>query len=554
MKEPWLKVFYNYHLEKSCLRLDVLPKLHICADYLMIICAILFETPWYRRKSLDNLRNGIKKGYLCAENHLNMAQKVIGRTAEMKALKSYLDSGRSEFVALYGRRRVGKTFLIRMAAEDKFSFYVTGVHGATKAEQLTAFAIAIQKCSGSERLNIQKNWILAFYELSRYLETLPEGKKVIFIDELPWMDTPKSGFIAALENFWNSWAALRDDVKLIVCGSATSWMINNLIHSRGGLHNRLTHHLFLEPFCLKECEAYFKEYGFSYSRKQIAECYMVMGGIPYYMSMMDRSKSLAQNIDSLFFSSNAELKDEFSDLYQALFKNAGSHIKVITALSTKGMGLTRKEILASTGLTDNGAFSTVLEELENCGFIRKYSPFGSNISLNRKRQDSSSLYQLIDFYTLFYFRFIEKNSYQDEHFWTTSVNSPLHNTWCGLSFEMLCLCHLKQIKQALGISGVQTLACSWRGKGSESKKGVQIDLLIDRKDETINLCEMKYSKDKFEISLAEEQKLSTRLDTFRAETQTKKSVLLTLITTNGIKQNSHSDIVQSEVTLEDLFW
>ena len=199
-----------------------------------------------------------------------MAKKVIGRTSEIQALKSYLDSGRSEFVAVYGRRRVGKTYLIRMVAEDKFSFYVTGVHDATKAEQLTAFAIAIQKYSGSERLNIQKNWILAFYELSRYLESLPKGKKVVFIDELPWMDTPKSGFIGALENFWNSWAALRDDVKLIVCGSATSWMINNLIHSRGGLHNRLTHHLFLEPFCLKECEEYFKEYGISYSRKQVA--------------------------------------------------------------------------------------------------------------------------------------------------------------------------------------------------------------------------------------------------------------------------------------------
>ena len=482
-----------------------------------------------------------------------MTQKVIGRTAEMKALKGYLNSDRSEFIALYGRRRVGKTFLIRMAAEDKFSFYVTGMHDATKAEQLTTFAIAVQKYSGSEKLNIQKNWILAFYELSRYLESLPKGKKVIFIDELPCMDTPKSGFIAALENFWNSWAALRDDVKLIVCGSATSWMINNLIHSRGGLHNRLTHHLYLEPFCLKECEEYFKEYGFSYSRKQVAECYMIMGGIPYYMSLMDRSKSLAQNIDTLFFSRNAELKDEFRDLYQALFKNAGPHIKVITALSTKGMGLTRKEILAATSLTDNGAFSTVLEELENCGFIRKYSPFGVKVPRNRRRQDSSSVYQLIDFYTLFYFKLIDQNSYQDEHFWTTSVNSPLHNTWCGLSFEMLCLYHIKQIKQALGISGVQTLACSWRSKGDDSKNGVQIDLLIDRKDETINLCEMKYSKDMFEITSSEEQKLTARLDTFRAETGTRKSVLLTLISTNGLKHNTHSGIVQSEVTLDELF-
>lgn len=275
--------------------------------------------------------------------------------------------------------------------------------------------------------------------------------------------------------------------------------------------------------------------------------------VPMVFSFRGNQRQFAQNIDALFFSPNAELKDEFSDLYQALFKNAGPHIKVITALSTKGIWLTRKGIIAATGLTDNGAFSTVLEELENCGFIRKYSPFGSNVSQNRKRLDSSSLYQLIDFYTLFYFRFIEKNSYQDERFWTTSVNSPLHNIWCGLSFEMLCLCHLKQIKMALGISGVQTLACSWRGKGDESKKDVQIDLLIDRKDETINLCEMKYSKDKFEISLAEEQRLSARLDTFRSETNTRKSVLLTLITTKGIKPNSHSDIVQSEVTLEELF-
>ena len=482
-----------------------------------------------------------------------MNQKLIGREPELGALNRYFSSGRSEFIAVYGRRRVGKTFLIRKSVDDQFAFFMTGVHGASKTDQLLNFSIALQKYSNAPSISIQRNWLLAFHALATYLETLPEGNKYVFIDELPWMDTPRSGFIAALENFWNSWAVLRNDIKLIVCGSATSWMISNLIHNRGGLHNRLTNHIKVNPFTLRECENYFSAYNFGYSRKQIAECYMVMGGIPYYMSMMDRSKSLAQNIDALFFSPNAELKDEFSDLYQALFKNAGPHIKVITALSTKGIGLTRKEIIAATGLTDNGAFSTVLEELENCGFIRKYSPFGSNVSQNRKRLDSSSLYQLIDFYTLFYFRFIEKNSYQDEHFWTTSVNSPLHNTWCGLSFEMLCLCHLKQIKMALGISGVQTLACSWRGKGDESKKGVQIDLLIDRKDETINLCEMKYSKDKFEISLAEEQRLSARLDTFRSETNTRKSVLLTLITANGLKYNSHSDIVQNEVTLEELF-
>lgn len=488
--------------------------------------------------------------YIYAENNDDMV-KLVGRKEELKALGEYLNSDKSEFIAVYGRRRVGKTFLIRVAAEDNFSFFVTGMHKATKSEQLTNFAIALQKYSGSEKLSIQKNWILAFYELSCYLETLPEGKKVIFIDELPWMDTAKSGFIPALENFWNSWAVVRNDIKLIVCGSATSWMINNLIRSRGGLHNRLTNHLVVEPFCLQECEDYFNSYGFSYSRKQIAESYMVMGGIPYYMSMMDKGISLAQNVDKLFFSKNAQLKEEFNDLYKALFKNASPHIAVVTALATKSKGLLRKEILQLTGITDNGAFSTVLEELENCGFIRVYEPFGNARTSDNERSKTNSIYQLIDFYTLFYFNFIKNNRYQDENFWTSSINSPLHNSWSGLSFEKLCLSHLNQIKQALGISGVQSLACSWRSESSSP--GAQIDLLIDRKDETINLCEMKFASAEYEISKAYEENLANKIEVFQAETQTRKSVLLTLITTYGVKQNSHSGIVQKQVVLDDLF-
>ncbi len=482
---------------------------------------------------------------------LAMGDFLIGRDAELKALRKYYDSDRSEFIALYGRRRVGKTFLVRKSADEQFAFYVTGMHNATKSEQLTNFAIAMQKYSGAEKLSIPKNWILAFYELSIYLEKLPEGRKLVFIDELPWMDTAKSGFIAALENFWNSWAALRNDVKLIVCGSATSWIINNLIRSRGGLHNRLTHHLVLEPFTLKECEEYFQKSGFSYSRKQIAECYMVMGGIPYYLSMMDRSKSLAQNIDSLFFAANAPLRNEFNDLYRALYKNASPHIAIVTALATKGKGMTRQELLEASNLTDNGGFSLVLEELEQCGFIRVYEPLGKKKPSRGKRQKPTTLFQLIDFYTLFYFKFIKDNHYQDEHYWTSSVNSPVHSVWSGLSFEMLCLWHTKQIKQALGILGVQTLACSWRG--TDGDKSAQIDLLLDRKDETINICEIKYARDEFEITGKYEAELTHKINTFATETKNRKTLILTLITTYGVKKNQHSDVVQSEVVMDDLF-
>ncbi len=478
-------------------------------------------------------------------------ERLVGRVNELRMLREYLSSSRSEFVAVYGRRRVGKTFLIREATKDAFAFYMTGSNDASLEHQLVAFSVALQKYSKSEELAIAPSWILAFNSLERYLETLPTGPKVVFIDEMPWMDTPRSGFIPALENFWNGWAALRNDVKLIVCGSATSWMLNNLIHSRGGLHNRLTHHLLLEPFSLNECAEYFRCHGFGYSRKEIAECYMILGGIPFYLSVMQKNQSLAQNIDRLFFSSTAELKDEFSNLYRAIFKKASHHIAVVTALSKKRMGMTRQELLRATRLPDNGGFSTVLEELVHCGFIRQYEPYSEKPKATGSNSTKNSLYQLIDFYTLFYFNFIEGNFYNDEHFWSTSINSALHNAWAGLSFEMLCLHHIRQIKQALGIAAVQTRVCAWRTKNSSN--GTQIDLLIDRKDETINICEIKYTKGPFAIDKRTMKELQDKLNLFLEETDTRKSLLLTLITANGLKQNEYSTFPQCTVELEQLF-
>ncbi|MGM9843083.1 MAG: ATP-binding protein [Muribaculaceae bacterium] len=473
-----------------------------------------------------------------------MLRNLIGRKKELSQLREYFTSDRSEFIAVYGRRRVGKTFLIRHAAKDAFTFFVTGVNNATKSVQLTNFAIAINKYFGGESVNVQSNWLMAFYELSKQIDSLPEGNKIIFIDELPWMDTPRAGFIAALENFWNSWASLRSDVKLVVCGSATSWIMNNLINSRGGLHNRLTHHIVLEPFSLRECEEYFSASGFNFTRKQISECYMVFGGVPYYLSLMDRGKSPAQNIDMLLFSENAPLKNEFNDLYRALYKNANKHIEVVTALSKRKSGMTRQDIVKETRSVDNSAFTTVLEELENCGFIRSYNPFGTKGLYNK-------FYQLIDFFTLFYFEFMKSNISGEGNFWSTMYNSPLHGTWCGLSFEMLGITHVKQIKKALGISGVRTSSCSWRSK--KTSGGAQIDLLIDRMDDTINLCEMKYSQSEYEITGGYEEALRRKIGIFREETGSAKNIIMTLVTTYGVKHNSHYDVAQAIITLDDLF-
>ena len=473
---------------------------------------------------------------------MNM-NNIIGRKREQEELLQWADSTQSEFIAVYGRRRIGKTFLIRKLFGPELAFYVTGMDNVTMQDQLLNFTVALRQYSGKEEIDVPDNWILAFVELSRYLSQLPQGKKIIFIDEIPWMDTPRSGFLSALEHFWNSWASTRDDIKLIVCGSATSWMLNKLINNRGGLHNRLTHRIALEPFTLGECKEYFDTKGFSYSNKEIAECYMVMGGVPYYLNQMEKGLSVAQNIDRLFFEVGCALDGEFDNLYKALFKYSANYVSIVEALSKNMKGLTRQDIINTTKLQNNGGLTTMLKELEACGFIRCYEPYG--------KIKKTALYQLTDFYSLFYFHFIQKNRYRDEHFWTHSLGSALYRAWSGYAFEMLCLSHIYQIKKALGISGVQSLVSSWRSASSD--KGAQIDLVIDRNDNTVNLCEIKFYNQPFTITKAYYDNLLTKENDFLEETKTRKSIMTTFITTYGLVRNEYSSHVQCEITLEDLF-
>lgn len=480
-----------------------------------------------------------------------MNEILIGRHKEVEELSQWCESGRSEFIAVYGRRRVGKTFLIRKAIGNNFTFHFSGSFEMSRKDQLLNFGLALREQSGDNSLPVPDNWISAFHALKAVIERSRHKKKIIFLDELPWLDTPKSGFVKALENFWNSWASWRDDVKLIVCGSATSWIINVIIRDKGGLHNRITHSMLVPPFKLKECEEYFNAYGFRYSRMQIAECYMTMGGIPYYFSLMDKAKSIAQNIDMLFFNENAPLKNEFEDLYRALYKNYQNYIKVIKALADKGIGLSRQELLQKTKLTNNGEFSKILEELELCGFIRSYLPYSDRFDKNYERVSRSTIFQLIDFFSLFWLKFHGRQKTRTENFWSGMVNSPLINTWRGLTFEMLCLCHVDKIKATLGIADVSTSIYSWRGEHDGER--AQIDLLIDRNDFTLNLCEMKFSYRDFVIDKSYAQRLQEKLEIFRSATKTQKNILLTLITTMGLKENPYSFIIQRIVTLDSLF-
>ncbi len=360
------------------------------------------------------------------------------------------------------------------------------------------------------------------------------------------MDTPKSGFVTQLEFFWNSWASARKDILLIICGSATSWIINKVFKNKGGLHNRVTEKIPLRPFTLRECELYCISRGLKLGREQIGLLYMVLGGVAYYWSLLENGMSAAQSIDHLFFSPEAKLYGEYDELYDSLFKNPEQYKKIVMALGTKASGLTRNDLIEDFGIENNGALSSVLEELEQCGFIRVYNAF------NKKKR--GSIYQLTDCYTLFYFKFLKKNKSQDYSWWSHNINSQSVRTWCGLAFERLCFSHIEQIKHKLGISGISTSVCAWRSDRYKSDKdGAQIDLIIERADKVINVCEIKWSNGEYEITKAYNTVLQNKLGTFIEETGTNCPIHLTMITTNGIKRNSYQDTVQSQVSLDDLF-
>ncbi len=473
-----------------------------------------------------------------------MSEKIIGRQGEMALLEKYYHSGKAEFIALYGRRRVGKTFLIRQYFDNQFAFDMTGVLEGNKAEQSAAFHMALKAYGYKGRKNT--TWMDAFFALRQLMEDkIKDGKRcVIFIDELPCLDTPKAGFVHALGHFWNSWANWQSQIMLIVCGSATSWMVRNIIDDHGGLHDRVTHEMPLHPFTLGEAEEYFKENGFRWKRLSILQAYMAVGGVPYYMSLFSPDESPALGLDRLFFREDAELKKEYRRLFFSLFRNAQPYQEIISLLAKKSSGMTRDEISKALKVANNGKLGDMLTDLVYCDFVRKYNVREKKIKAN------SALYQLTDFYSIFYNTFNAKNSV-DEHFWSRNVTSSNVKTWYGLAFERVCQAHIRQIKQALGISSVKTEYYSWKSKSLAD--GAQIDIIIDRADDTINLCEVKYCEHEYLLDKAEYFKIQHRLEAFEEETQTRSTLLPTMITTFGLANGMYNDQITAQLTLDDLF-
>ena len=476
---------------------------------------------------------------------------IIGRKQEQKELKRLFDSEEPEMVVVYGRRRVGKTYLVNQVfAEEGFAFKITGLYKSKLPIQLENFSLALKEYSADETWSKPKTWMEAFNQLKTYLKTTKTGKKrVLFFDELPWMDTKGSRFLEAFEWFWNSWGSTQEDLLLIVCGSATNWIVNKLFKQKGGLYNRAGSKLFLRQFTLAETEQYLKKQGIEWERYDIALVYMIMGGIPYYLKQLESGRTLLDNIDNCFFKRNGKLWDEFDNLYETLFAQSEVYVRIVEALASKRMGLTREEIIQLTKLPDNGPTSKALKDLVKCGFVRAYQYYG--------RKTKSQTFQLADFYTLFYLRFIKENYGQDEHFWTHMLDNPKKNAWMGYSFEQLIKEHIDQVKRALGIGSVLTQQSSWfiekRELDDDNLTGAQIDLLIDRRDKAINVCEAKFYGGEFTIDKDYAIKLRNKITTFKAAIKTCKAIVPTMITTFGVKHNTYSGSIQQEVVLDDLF-
>ena len=477
---------------------------------------------------------------------MNIGQQIIGRKNEIERLNKYAQSNQAEFIAVYGRRRVGKTYLINNVFRSRLAFSMTGIIEGNKHAQMQAFIDAMDLLG--KHMECPANWHEAFRILRRFLipRIKPGEPCIIFIDELPCFDTRKSDFIDALGHFWNSWASLQPEIKLIICGSATSWMMDNVIDSHGGLHNRITHEIHLREFTLAEEEEYLISKRFYWDRNLVLQTYMVMGGVPYYLSLLDRDMSLAQNIDALFFNPDGEMRREFHRLYKTLFSTPDPYITIIEALFKKKKGLTRNEIADALQTNANGRLSKMLRNLVDCDIIRFYP------TKQKKLSTRNGLYQLMDFFSLFYLQFM-KGTINDAQFWSKNMHTPKINTWRGLTFERICMTHIDQIKQALHIDSISTTFYSWRS-AHQTNRNAQIDIVIERADNMTNICEAKYSEIPYSISKDEYNKYLNRMAAFKQETHNKGGIIPTYITSGGLVQNNYSDnLGLKNLSINDLF-
>jgi len=467
--------------------------------------------------------------------------KIIGRTAELNVLNEAYDSTNAELIAIYGRRRVGKTFLIRQCYKESIVFEVVGLYGGKMKDQLANFTKELKNRTDKSDLKTPSTWLDAFTLLEKYIDSIKtKSKKVIFIDEFPWIASAKSKFLMAFENFWNTYCTKRSDIVVVICGSAASYMVQKIINNKGGLHNRISRKIRLLPFNLNETELFLNKNGIKYTRYDIVQLYMVLGGIPHYLEKLNKGLSVAQNIDNICFSKDGVLNDEFNRLFISLFDDSQRHMLIIRTLAGANKGLTRNELIEKSGIPSSGDFSLKLEELMESGFVSEYSYY--------KNKKQLSLYRLSDEYSKFYLKYIEDNKNGGKGTWQKLSNTQSYHAWSGFVFETLCLKHIHQIKKSLHIDTIYSTNSSWFNEHT------QIDLLIDRADNVMNLCEMKFYNAPYTIDKNYYLNLKNKISEIKKDTNTRKNIFITMLTTYGLNENEYSkELVQNSLDIDTLF-
>lgn len=484
-------------------------------------------------------------------------EKITGRRKEQELLLELIESNKSEFIAVYGRRRVGKTYLIKnlMSSFSCVFFHVTGIQKGTVQIQLKEFAKQIGNAFyQSPSIVPQKNWFDTFEDLTDAINEVPKDQTVVlFFDEFPWMATPRSKILVALELYWNRYWVFDKRIKLIICGSSTSWIINNIINNKGGLHNRVTRTINLQPFSLHETESYLKEHRIKLNHKQILDLYTVLGGVPLYWSFIRKGRSAHQCIDELCFQKNGPLVNEFERLFESLFEDPKPYVELIRFIADHRYGIGQAELIALSKQPNGGGTIDRLHQLEEAGFVTSLVPYG--------HKDRGVYYVMDDEYSLFYLRWIEPHlktiakKETNEGFWLSLSNQSSWKAWAGYAFESICYKHINQIRRALHIDpGARAGTWRYSPRIKDEQAGAQIDLLFDRLDGTITLCEIKCSEHQFAIDKSCHQELLRKMEIFKKQTRTKKQLFFSMITTMGLKKTMYSEeIISTEATLEDLF-
>lgn len=475
----------------------------------------------------------------------NTKMQLIGRKAEQETLKHLMKASESKLAVVYGRRRIGKTFLIRSFFKQTFDFEITGLHNGSLHDQLTHFTNTVISFGFQEAMIAKPtSWMEAFKLLSFYLDRIKDKrKKVLFFDELPWFDTPKSKFLMAFEHFWNTYCTKRNDILVVICGSSASWIIKKILQNKGGLHNRVSEKILLRPFTLNETQQFLHYKGIKWTPYDIAQLYMTLGGVPYYLDAVRKGESVAQSIDRLCFSTNGMLFNEYEELYNALFEHSEKHKLIIEILANAKSGMSRDQLLMKSKLPSGGGFTALIEELLHSGFITQIFPM--DVKHNK------GIYLIDDYFTLFYLKFMKKSSVRQQESWTKLVKNQSWISWSGLAFERLCFSHIDQIKNALRINVIETKISNMIITNDDN--GAQINMIIDRADRVINLCEIKFSKGEITIDKSTAQNLRNKVFAIE-KIYPKKNIFLTMITTFGVKDNEYyKELVQNEVTLNQLF-